>query len=200
MKVIIDLEATCDDSEDKTSLFNRDQSEIIEIGACLIDSVYKVVEQFQTFIKPVIQPVLTAFCTQLTSISQRDVENAPGFAVAQDLLDQWFRECEIKYGQIEAWCSWGGYDYRQFLRSNRQMGCEPGYFLTKPHINLKDLYVVMHRPVFKKKRSAGVGLALKQQRMTFVGTAHRALDDAINIAQLAPIAFGDKPSILLTTE
>ncbi len=200
MRVIIDLEATCDNSEDKTSLFDRDQSEIIEIGACLINDDYAVVDQFQTFIKPVIQPTLTLFCTQLTSIVQSDVDKAPGFAQAQALLDEWFRSCESVHGPIEAWCSWGGYDYRQFLRSNKQMDCEPGYFLSKPHLNLKDIYIKLHKPVLKKKRSVGVGLALKQQKLVFEGTAHRALDDALNIARLAPIALGDKPSELLLND
>lgn len=198
MKVIIDLEATCDNGEDSTSLFDRAQSEIIEIGACLVNSEFIVIDQFQTFIKPVIQPILTPFCTELTSITQSDVENAPGFKQAQSLLDEWFVACEKKHGPITAWCSWGGYDYRQFLRSNVQMACDPGYFLSKPHINLKDFYIDRHKSVLKKRRSVGVGLALKQQKLSFEGTAHRALDDAINIARLAPIALGYKSSVLLT--
>lgn len=197
MRVIIDLEATCDNREDSSSLFDPNQSEIIEIGACLINSDFLVIDQFQTFIKPVIQPALTPFCTELTSITQSDVNNAPGFKQAQSMLDEWFMVCEKNHGLISEWCSWGGYDFRQFIRSNKQMACDPGYFLSKPHVNLKEIYIECHRSVLKKKRSVGVGLALKQQLLTFEGTAHRALDDALNIARLAPIALGKRPSVLL---
>ena len=77
--VIFDLEATCWDSGAKT---NNQINEIIEIGAVKLGENLAQVGTFQTFIKPTKNPILSDFCVELTSIKQRDVDNAPYFAEA----------------------------------------------------------------------------------------------------------------------
>ena len=66
--VIVDLEATCL-RERKPDFI----SEIIEIGAVKIDDD-KIIEEMSLFVKPTINPILSDFCTELTSISQEDVD------------------------------------------------------------------------------------------------------------------------------
>ncbi|MDJ0577463.1 MAG: 3'-5' exonuclease [Xenococcaceae cyanobacterium MO_234.B1] len=61
--LIIDLEATCSD----TKQISRRKMEIIEIGAVMVEAEnLNIVSEFQTFIKPVRNPILTDFCTKLT--------------------------------------------------------------------------------------------------------------------------------------
>lgn len=74
----VDLEPTCDDVGDSESPrplpVVPDQMETIEIGLVVIDlETLKVVDEFQRFVRPRINPFLTDFCKQLTSIQQADV-------------------------------------------------------------------------------------------------------------------------------
>ena len=77
----VDLEATCDDvgvNESPRSLsVVPDQMETIEIGLVVIDlESLEIVDEFQRFVQPQINPTLTDFCTKLTSIQQADVDGA----------------------------------------------------------------------------------------------------------------------------
>src|SRR5204863_480349 len=72
--LVVDLEATCDDHH----ALPREDSEIIEIGAVLVDgATLEPQGEFQSFVRPVVHPRLTPFCTQLTTITQADVVRAP---------------------------------------------------------------------------------------------------------------------------
>ena len=68
-----DIEATFDDVSESESprplAVVPDQMETIEIGLVVIDlETLEVVDEFQRFVRPQINPVLTDFCKQLTSI------------------------------------------------------------------------------------------------------------------------------------
>lgn len=66
--IIVDLEATC-----RESGMPREEMEIIEIGAVeLLSAEAEPTREFSRFIRPILNPELSAFCTQLTSITQRD--------------------------------------------------------------------------------------------------------------------------------
>lgn len=64
--VVYDFECQCEDKT-KDLTFN----EIIEFPMVVIDvKQKKIVGEFQTYVKPTIHPKLTAFCTELTGITQ----------------------------------------------------------------------------------------------------------------------------------
>jgi hypothetical protein len=93
--LIVDLEATC--SDDGSVL--RHEMEIIEIGAVLQNAkTFEIESQFQTFVRPVRHPRLTAFCTELTGIRQDMVAAAPLFPEALESLPVSLRahECESR--------------------------------------------------------------------------------------------------------
>lgn len=74
--LVVDLEATCSDDESVP----RGEMEIIEIGAVMADHrTLQPLGEFQAFVKPVRHPRLTHFCRQLTTIEQRDVDEAESF-------------------------------------------------------------------------------------------------------------------------
>ncbi len=173
--LVIDLEATCDDH----GAVPRQQMEIIEIGAVVVDGTdLRPRDEFQTFIQPVRNPVLTPFCTSLTSITQPMLDDAPQFAAAilalADFID----------GRDLLFCSWGAYDNNQFLMDARYHGVDLPF--GDRHLNLK--------AEFSRRRGTrkrfGMAEALRAVGLPLTGTHHRGIDDARNIASLLPHCVG----------
>lgn len=179
--IVLDLEATCDNPP-----MERDLSEIIEIGACFVNKNGVILSEFQTFVKPVVRPVLTDFCKGLVHIEQEQVDAAPGFAMAVDMFEAWIDECVKAYGTLTMWGSWGGYDKRQFCRNAALLDMEEPKFISKDHVNLKREYA----KVVGLKNEAGVGKALFFEGITFEGIRHRGIDDARNTVKLSKVSLG----------
>ena len=168
--VIVDVEATCCND----SSFPRHQMEIIEIGAVAVDSASGDVEsEFQTFIRPIRNPVLTDFCRELTSISQQDVDGAEDYSTTLKEFRAWL----ATLGGYD-FCSWGDYDRRQFEQDSRFHSVP--YPFAGGHRNLKIEFV--ETTGLKKKK--GVGGALRHLGLEFQGSPHRGIDDAHNIARI----------------
>ena len=168
--LIVDLEATC---WQKGSVPSR--METIEIGAVLLATEQGPIEdEFDAFVRPVAEPILSEFCTTLTSIRQEDVDVAETFPnVLQKLLD-W-----VGQAAPFTWCSWGAYDLKQ-LRSDcrRHRIALPAPF--EQHVNLKREFarLVGEEPPTMKH-------ALRMMSIPLEGRHHRGIDDARNIAKLA---------------
>lgn len=87
--VIFDLEATCDD---KNFVFGFD-NETFEIGAVkIMDNT--IVSEFSTFIKPR-DTLITPFCTELTTITDADISNAPDYLTATQAFGQFIGNAKI---------------------------------------------------------------------------------------------------------
>jgi inhibitor of KinA sporulation pathway (predicted exonuclease) len=178
--LVVDLEATCDDQD----TIPREQTEIIEIGAVLVDAeTLAAGAEFQSFVRPIRHKTLTPFCTRLTSITQAQVDTAPTFPVAIAKLGAFLRE----HGQEPLFCSWGNYDKNQLARDAGRHGVRLP--LGKDHWNLKEAFA--QRAGETKK--LGTGQALGRVGLRFQGTAHRGIDDARNIARLLPFVLGRQP-------
>lgn len=176
--LIVDLEATCCD---KQTIPRRDM-EIIEIGAVMVDAQsLAVIDEFMTFIKPVRHAQLTAFCTQLTSITQADVDAAPGYAEAIVLFKQWLYQYESFL-----FCSWGDYDRKQLAQDCQFHGV--AYPIGSEHLNIKTLFSASQQ----LKKKLGMANALELAGLTLTGTHHRGIDDARNMARLMPFVLGRK--------
>ncbi|KAF8061507.1 ribonuclease H-like domain-containing protein [Lyophyllum atratum] len=124
--LVLDVEATCQQGTD----FNF-PNEIIEFPVCLMRwkdrtddhkaSQLEVVEEFRSFVKPTWQPTLSQFCTDLTGITQEQVDCAPLFPAVLAS----FQKFMIKHGLIDegtgdrlirfCWCSDGPFDIRDFV-------------------------------------------------------------------------------------
>jgi inhibitor of KinA sporulation pathway (predicted exonuclease) len=172
--LVIDFEATCCDR----GTVPRHAMEIIEFGVVMADAHFRVIDEFQSFVKPVRHPVLTPFCKQLTSIRQRDVDAAPTFTECVATFKSWL----YRYHDF-AFCSWGDYDHSQL-----QQDCDFHRIanpVSAPHRNVKRLF--SERQGLKKKY--GLAEAVARTGLPFSGTHHRGIDDARNIASLLPFAF-----------
>jgi inhibitor of KinA sporulation pathway (predicted exonuclease) len=163
--LIVDLEATCWERNAPAP------SEIIEIGAVAYETHLGVLEEFQTFVKPWLQPQLSFFCTRLTTINQADVDLAPSFPAALDALCDWadpFAPFTL--------AAWGNYDRNQLRDDCRLHG------LTYPfdgYLNLKQAFARI-----RGVRPCGMKGALHLAGLRLEGTHHRGIDDVNNIARL----------------
>ena len=172
--IIVDLEATCWEGGN-----DRDRQETIEIGAVrLSPSGAQVGPLFSTLVRPVMEPNLTEFCTQLTGIRQEEVDQAAPFPEVFPRFVEW---CGVGPHRL---ASWGSYDLRQLtLECQRHAIPLPAWFAD--HVNVK--YVFSR---WKKVRPCGMAEALKISGLPLEGRHHRGLDDALNIARLAALTFG----------
>jgi inhibitor of KinA sporulation pathway (predicted exonuclease) len=76
-------------------------------------------DRFQSFVRLVVNPHLTAFCTRLIGIWQADADSAPLFPVAADALRAFVAKHQLSGS---AWMNWGAYDRKQFERSSVRHG------------------------------------------------------------------------------
>ena len=168
--LIIDLEATCSDD----GSIPESEMEIIEIGAVMQNSkTFEIESEFQTFVKPVRHPELTRFCLELTKIRQDDVDVAPVFPQACEMMKGWMADFPDAL-----FCSWGNYDRNQFVTDCNFHGIE--YPFGAEHINLKAQFSKSSGP----RKRVGIAGALKYLGLEFEGTHHRGIDDARNIARI----------------
>ncbi|MHD0645048.1 3'-5' exonuclease [Pseudomonas aeruginosa] len=181
----LDLEATCD----RGNTLPREESEIIEIGAVLVDPAGNVLRSFSTYVKPVVHRQITDFCTELTGITQENVDAAPVFAQAIAMFKQWFDGLAQEGLEVGAWGSWGAYDRRQFQRNADLLGIEEKPFICDVrYFNLKDEYGSRHN--YPGKRYPGLKRAVEAEELTFEGKHHTALADATMAGKLVPFAMG----------
>jgi len=169
--VVIDFEATCF----KSRKVPREETEIIEFAAALVEKeTLDVVDEFDEFVRPVVHPVLDDFCTELTSITQEQVDNGYTFPTVLRQFKAWLE----KYPGEKTFSSWGDYDKDQLLYDCSKHEVE--YPFDDEHCDLKKVFQEKRG----YKRQCGVKTALRRLRMDFEGTPHRGRDDVRNIVKI----------------
>jgi inhibitor of KinA sporulation pathway (predicted exonuclease) len=165
---VVDVEATCWEGNPPEGQVN----EIIEIGLTVVDiEARERVSKNRILVRPE-HSTVSAFCTELTSLTQTEVDSGVSFAQACAMLSD-----EFEAGQ-RGWASWGDYDRKQFLRQ-----CEATdvpYPFGARHINAK----AAHADAFGLRRRLGMAQALAMAELPLEGRHHRGDDDAWNIAAL----------------
>ena len=175
--LVVDLEATT--SDDGT--LPPDEMETIEIGAVIVSAAtLDVVDEFQSFVRPVRHPKLLPFCTTLTSITQAMVDDAPLFPEAFAAL-----QAKLAGRYPVVFASWGRYDRLQLQRDCIHHRVP---FHLAPHWNAK----VAFSEAQNLPKKLGLSQAVRHCGLSFEGTAHRGIDDARNIARLLPWIVGPK--------
>ena len=99
--IILDLEATCWQGND----MNRRQ-EIIELAAYSVNGYREWNDQFQRFVKPVEHPRLSAYCMELTNITQEQINKAKRFENVFTDFQEWMDS----HDQPQLLCTWGHKD------------------------------------------------------------------------------------------
>lgn len=171
--LIIDLEATCWPEGNKGK-----EMEIIEIGAVLCRMEHfdrkgyslNVVDEGAWLVRPEINPILTPFCTGLTTITQ-DMLEKDGMSLATALTEL----KSLMYNE-PLFASWGQFDQDLFMRESRRK------YLPYPFINYLNLKMLFAKRTGKDLM--GEDEALHSIGLPFSGTRHRGIDDARNSVNL----------------
>ena len=167
--IIFDLEATCWDGSPRDK-----QQEIIEIGALKMNRFGEVESSYSKLIRPLLNPVLSTYCKELTNIDQIEINRAETFPIViEDFLD-W---SEIDYEEYLL-CSWGSKD-KTLLKQDCQLHQLEADWV-EPHINIKRQYHEIHRI----HRQRGLKYTIQAEGFEFTGEHHRALTDAENLAKI----------------
>jgi inhibitor of KinA sporulation pathway (predicted exonuclease) len=183
--VVLDLEATCCDDHS----FPRSEMEVIEFGAVVVDIKTKqVIQEFDEFVRPEIHPVLTPFCTKLTSITQGDVDNTSPFV---DVFARFLAEC---WDDTSLLVTWGDFDVHILVTEygRHRFELEVKGILTFPipndrHINAKQAVAEA-----LQVRRRGVSAMLTHLGLPFEGRHHRGIDDAQNIWKIVKVVLAKK--------
>lgn len=183
---VLDFEATCE----RNSPPPRPQ-EIIEFPVVLLDThTLTVVDEFHQYVRPIHHPKLTDFCTELTGITQAQVDAGVTFPVCMELLRVWL----VKNGLLadhgapadtatHAWLSvsCGKWDHdtmlpEQCATSGMRL---PDYF--RQACDIKQVFD--HVDHSRKKFS--MPMMLRRLGLELVGRHHSGIDDARNITRIA---------------
>jgi len=175
--IVLDFEATC---EERSRIHNQ---EIIEFPSVLIElDTGREVDAFSSFVRPVHNPILTEFCTALTSITQYDVDQAPLFLDVFAAHQEWLSGHSIDHDHaLMVTC--GDWDLRVMLPAQCELvGIDVGDIppVYTRWLNVKDVY----RRTLLVKRSKGMKRMLEALGLKLEGRHHRGIDDCYNIAKI----------------
>ncbi|MET9895600.1 3'-5' exonuclease [Streptomyces sp. NPDC006465] len=165
---VVDVEATCWDGPPPPGAV----SEIIEIGLTVVDLDKGVrVEKHRLLVRPA-RSTVSAFCTELTGLTQDEVAEGLDFAAA-------CRELAARHRTGERpWASWGDYDRHQFTR--QCAATTTPYPFGHRHTNAKAAFTT----AYGLRKRPGMAQALRIAELPLEGRHHRGEDDAWNIAAL----------------
>jgi inhibitor of KinA sporulation pathway (predicted exonuclease) len=118
-------------------------------------------------------PILTDFCKNLTSIQQADVDSAGTYL---EVVGQELGAFITRYPNA-AWTSWGDYDARQLERDAGIAAC-PSLLSGLQHFNVRK----WHKGLYDNQPK---GLKqIEAMGLVWQGTYHRGIDDASNVASI----------------
>lgn len=173
--VIVDFEATCE--EVNTANYPH---EIIEFPAVLVDIERKeIISHFQAFCRPTINPNLSEFCTELTGITQEQVDSADEFPAVLKRFELWLKENGLGVKHNYAIVTDGPWDMGRFLYGQCKISEIEYPRFAQKWVNIRKIF---HN--FYDTKQVCLKLMLEYLDMTFEGRPHCGLDDARNIARI----------------
>ncbi|XP_072319023.1 ERI1 exoribonuclease 2 [Eucyclogobius newberryi] len=190
--IVIDFESTCWKEK------NNYGQEIIEFPAVLLNSSSGEVEsEFHSYVQPQEHPVLSGFCTELTGITQSQVEAGVPLQICLSRFSRWLQQQQQQQGlvfphrqdstaqssdapKLCTFLTWSDWDLGvclQYECKRKQMN-KPS--VLNSWIDLRSTY-----RLFYNRKPKGLNGALQDLGIQFEGREHSGLDDARNTAQLA---------------
>ncbi|KAF1394742.1 hypothetical protein PFLUV_G00004310 [Perca fluviatilis] len=190
--IVIDFESTCWREK------NNSTQEIIEFPAVLLNtSTGEIESEFHNYVQPQEHPILSEFCTELTGITQMQVEAGIPLQICLSRFSRWLQKLQLEMGvvfpnrqqrssapspsqKLCTFLTWSDWDLGVCL----QYECKRKQ-LHKPDvlnswIDLRSTY-----RLFYDRKPKGLNGALQDLGIQFSGREHSGLDDSRNTAQLA---------------
>jgi inhibitor of KinA sporulation pathway (predicted exonuclease) len=165
---VVDVEATCWEGRPPAGQVN----EIIEIGLTVVDlDARERVAKHRILVRPQRSEV-SGFCTELTGLTQAEVDAGVSFAEACRTL------AKDHLAGKRGWASWGDYDRKQFTRQCD--ATDVTYPFGQRHTNAKAIFA----QAYDLPRPVGMAQALKTAELPLEGRHHCGDDDSWNIAKL----------------
>jgi len=165
---VVDVEATCWPGSPPPGKV----SEIIEVGLTVVDlATRERVARHRILVRPVRSEV-SAFCTELTGLTQQEADRGVPFTEACRLL------AAEHHAGARPWASWGDYDRLQFTRQCQ--ATRTPYPFGRRHTNAKAAFTDAHG----LRKRPGMAQALEFAGLPLEGRHHSGEDDAWNIAAL----------------
>jgi len=169
--IVYDLEATCWEGNPPNLV-----QETIEIGAVKLDRYGDEGGTFCRFIRPVLNPSLSLFCRQLTTIEQPVIDRAMAFeAVVED-----FKDWAGVYDDVDClFCSWGGFDKKMLIQDSCLHKLDFDW-IESHHLNVRRQY----HDIKKWRQYKGLKKVVNLEGFEFTGTYHRGISDAQNLSKV----------------
>ncbi|KAH3805717.1 3'-5' exoribonuclease 1-like [Dreissena polymorpha] len=172
---VIDFEATCEEN------YPSYRHEIIEFPVVLVDvDKMEIVAKFQEYVRPLLNPKLSSFCTSLTGITQEKVDQADPFVDVLAKVEAWFSQHGLGQEKTFAVLTDGPWDMFRFMFYQCQESRIEMPAWSKVWINIRKAYCN-----FYNCGRGGIEIMLHNLGMKFEGSPHSGIDDAVNIARIA---------------
>jgi len=148
-------------------------NEIIEIGAIKLDNYMKPLNEFKAYIKPSVIPVLNPKVSEITNITEKDLENGLSFNEGIEKLSELIDEGDII-------CSWAKDDIIEIINNAIYHKYKNLNWL-KNYLDLQEYST----KILAKKKSLSLKNALEELKIRVDNNKlHDALNDAIYTAEV----------------
>jgi len=196
--LVLDFEATCEKNR------RLRVQEIIELPTVLVCArTLRPVAEFQQYIRPTHAPVLSAFCTELTGITQAQVDAGVPFVQAFADYQKWLHsalQAHLGPGNHTdrvTFVTCGDWDLKTMLPAQlrhvgRGGGAVPRQF--RSWCNIKKEYARIYQ-----RKPRGMAGILRGLQMKLEGRHHSGIDDCRNIARILIRMMRDGAIIRETT-
>ena len=175
--LVLDFEATCAENDPT----QKQWSELIEFPAVLIDArTHATVAEFRSMIRPTQRPMLTDFCTKLTSITQDQVNEAPTLPEVLKRFDAWLPSVlgsNDTSGVLPVTCGEPDLSWMLPRECKRKGLAVPG--VLQRYCNVKKPFSGL-----LAVRAGGMVDMLRRLNIPLEGRHHLGIDDARNIARI----------------
>jgi len=168
--LVIDVESTCWEPPEVQP--QNEISEIIEIGIAVVNIKDLTIKENDSIIVRPQRSKISKFCTKLTTLTQKTVDQGCTFEAAMAILRKNYNS------ENRTFVSWGDYDRKMFERNSKDYGVK--YPFGPRHMNLKNSFTMLHG----LEKEPGLDQALDYLGMDLQGTHHRGVDDAKNIGRV----------------
>jgi len=174
---VLDFEATCEDGR------RIKPQEVIEFPLVLVDATGSTVGEFRSYVRPVCHPRLSAFCTNLTGITQASVDEAPEWSKVLHMAQTWLDGQLATAGFLNcAFVTCGDWDLKTMIGEQCGVSGEHVPARFRQWINIKHLFERL-----TKQAGGSMPRMLELLHLKLEGRHHSGLDDCRNIARILQV-------------
>lgn len=173
--LVLDFEATCD------SPVTVIPQEVIEFPVLKVSAeTFEVESVFHSFVRPIVHPQLTKFCTQLTGITQEQIDGQSTFEDVFEKFHRWLEAENLLNNDVKFACAMcGDWDLKYMLPMQCKFFKIPIPPYLKRWINVKVSFTDM-----AQLYPRNLVTMMKYCQLKHEGKLHSGIDDCKNIAKV----------------